>query len=97
MTTPELVPHRPMRPIIAVWILTAVAGLAIVLFVPAGWQATWTTIALGLALIVGFAVQLWYGIAAGFIRRTAMTVLGSMLVLGVISAVGALVTLLTAI
>ncbi len=94
MTAPELVPHRPMRPIVGVWIATVLAGIVIVLFVPRGWQGTWTTIALGFALVAAFAVQLWYGIASDFIRRTATTVLGSLLILGIISAVSALVALL---
>lgn len=94
MTAPELVPRRPIGGIVGVWVASAVAGLAIVIFVPADWQAAWTTLTLGIALIAAFVVQLWYGRAQRFIQRTAITVLGSLLILGVVSALAALVALL---
>ncbi|MDQ1131064.1 hypothetical protein [Microbacterium sp. SORGH_AS_0888] len=94
MTAPELVPPRPTGGIVGVWIATALAGVGIVLFVPLHWQSSWITLTLGIALIAAFIVQLAYGRAQRFIRRTAITVLGSLLILGVISAVAALVVLL---
>lgn len=94
MTAPELVPRRPIGGIVGVWIATALAGVAIVLFVPLHWQSSWITITLGCALVAAFVVQLGYGRAQRFIRRTAITVLGSLLILGLISAIAALVVLL---
>jgi hypothetical protein len=97
MTAPELVPRRPIGGIVGVWVGSALAGIAIVLFVPADWQAAWTSLTLGVALIAAFIVQLWYGRAQRFIQRTAISVLGSLLILGVISALAALVALLRAV
>lgn len=96
MTASELVPRRPIGGIVGVWAATAVAGAGIAIFVPPAWQAAWTTLTLGMAFIAAFAVQLWYGRPQRFIQRTAVTVLGSLIVLGVITAVTALVTLLRA-
>ncbi|WP_460772234.1 hypothetical protein [Microbacterium sp. GXF7504] len=94
MSAPELVPRRPIGGIVGVWIGTALAGLAIVLFVPAQWQIPWVTVVLGASLVDGFVVQLAYGRPQRFIQRMALTVVGSFLILGVITAVAALTTLL---
>lgn len=86
MTTPELVPRRPFGGIVAVWIVAAVAGLVVAFVVPEPWRATWMTIALGGCLILAFSIQLVYGRPQRFIQRVALSTLGALLVLGVISA-----------
>jgi len=94
MSAPELVPRRPLGGIVGVWIGTAVAGLAVVFFVPAAWQIAWVTVVLGLAFVAAFVVQLAYGRPQRFIQRIALTVVGSLLILGLITAVAALTTVL---
>ncbi|MCX6503442.1 MAG: hypothetical protein NT132_13760 [Microbacterium sp.] len=94
MTAPELVPRRPIGGIVGVWIATVLVGLGIVLFVPAEWQIPWITVTLGAAVIAAFVVQLAYGRPQRFIQRTALTAVGSLVLLGVISALAALVALL---
>lgn len=86
MTTPELSPRRTISGVIAVWIITAVAGIGIGLFVPSDWRSEWLTLALAASLILAFGVQLWFGVSQRFLQRVALSVLGSLLVLGVISA-----------
>ena len=71
---------------IAVWVASALMGVAIGLFVPADWRAAWLAIALAACLILSFTVQLWYGHSHRFVQRVAASVLGSLLVLGLISA-----------
>ena len=86
MTVPELAPRRTIWGVIAVWIAAALAGVAIGLFVPETWRAAWLVIALGGALILAFGVQLWYGRSHEFLFRVGASVLGAMVIMGVISA-----------
>ncbi|MDT0117544.1 hypothetical protein Q9R20_11150 [Microbacterium sp. PRF11] len=86
MSTPDLAPRRTFGGIVAVWVLAAVAGVVIGVFVPAGWRAQWITVAMGACLILSFAVQLWYGRSQAFIQRMALSTLGALVVLGVITA-----------
>ncbi|WP_258027483.1 hypothetical protein [Microbacterium sp. BH-3-3-3] len=44
------------------------------------------TVALGGCLIVAFAIQLWYGRSQAFIQRMALSALGALLVLGIVTA-----------
>lgn len=85
VATPELAPRRSIGGVIAVWVTAALAGVAIGLFVPEAWRAAWITVALGLSLVLAFAVQLAGGRSHGFTERVAASVLGAMLVMGVIS------------
>lgn len=85
MATPELAPRRTFGGVIAVWVFAAVLGVAIGVFVPEEWRAAWLTVGLGGCLVLAFAVQLWFGRSQGFTERVAASVLGALLVLGVIS------------
>ncbi|MDU0367598.1 hypothetical protein AB0O16_09150 [Microbacterium sp. NPDC089180] len=86
MSTPDLAPRRTFGGIVAIWVLAALAGVAIGLFVPAEWRAQWISVALGGCIIAAFAVQLWYGRSQAFIQRMALSSLGALVVLGVITA-----------
>ena len=86
MPAPELVPRRTIGGVISVWVVAAVAGVVIGVFVPAEWRAQWLTIALGASLVMAFVVQLAYGRSQQFVERVAASVLGALVVLGVISA-----------
>ncbi|KAA9107546.1 hypothetical protein [Microbacterium rhizomatis] len=96
MATPELAPRRTIGGIIAVWIAAALLGLSIGIFVPVEWRAAWLIVGLGGCLILSFAVQLGYGRSQGFTQRVALSVLGSLLVLGVVSAGFGLATIIPA-
>lgn len=93
MSTPDLAPRKTIGGIVAVWVLAAVLGVAIGLFVPADWRAQWITLAMGGCVIFAFAVQLWYGRSQAFIQRVAASVLGALVVLGLITAGFALAAL----
>jgi hypothetical protein len=86
VVTPELAPRRTFGGVVAVWIVAAVIGLAVGVFVPAPWRAAWLIVGLGGCLLLAFGIQLWFGRSQGFTERVAAAVLGSLLVLGVISA-----------
>ncbi|MDF2666144.1 MAG: putative rane protein [Microbacterium sp.] len=86
MSTPDLVPRRTYGGVIAVWVLAVIAGVAIGILVPAHARAQWVTVALGVCVIAAFAIQLWYGRSQAFIQRMAASVLGALVVLGLITA-----------
>ncbi|MGP3534813.1 hypothetical protein ACTU3I_08475 [Microbacterium sp. RD1] len=86
MSVPELAPRRTVWGVVAVWIVSALAGVAIGVFVPEPWRAAWLTVALGGILALAFGVQLWYGRSHEFIFRVAASVLGAMIIMAVISA-----------
>jgi len=85
MAGPALAPRRATGGVISVWVAAAVVGLAIGLFVPAEWRAAWLVVGMGGCLILAFVVQLAYGRSQGYIQRVAISVLGALLVMGIIS------------
>jgi len=85
MAVPELAPRRTTGAIVGVWITAAVAAIVIGLLVPTDWRAAWLVVALGGCLVLSFALQLGYGRSHGFIQRVAISILGALVVLGVIS------------
>ncbi|RKT33460.1 hypothetical protein DEU34_2056 [Microbacterium sp. AG1240] len=86
MPGPELAPRRTVGGVIAVWVVAALAGIAIGIFVPADDRAAWLTVGLGATLVLAFSIQLSYGRSQQFVERVAASVLGALVVLGVISA-----------
>jgi len=87
VTTPELAPRRTFGGVIAVWVVAALIGISIGLFVPEAqaWRAAWLTVGLGGCLVLAFAIQLWFGRSQGLTERVAASVLGALLTMGVIS------------
>ncbi|MCR2799586.1 MULTISPECIES: hypothetical protein [unclassified Microbacterium] len=96
MTIPELAPRRTFGGIVAVWVVAAVAAVLIGIFAPAEWRAPWVTVALGGCLVLSFAVQLAYGRSQNFTQRMAASILGALLVMGVIGFGFGLATLVPA-
>ncbi|MFL2001398.1 MULTISPECIES: hypothetical protein [unclassified Microbacterium] len=86
MPGPELAPRRTVGGVIAVWVAAALAGIAIGIFVPADDRAAWLTVGLAASLVLAFTIQLSYGRSQQFVERVAASVLGALVVLGVISA-----------
>jgi hypothetical protein len=82
---PELAPRRTFGGVLAVWIVAAVIGVAIGVFVDAEARAAWLAVGLGGCLILSFAIQLWSGRSQGFTQRVAASILGALVVLGIIS------------
>jgi len=86
MTTPELAPRSMVGGVIAVWLAGGLLAIAIGLLVPVDWRAAWLTVGLGACVLLAFGVQLGTGRSKGFIDRVAASVLGALVVMGVISA-----------
>jgi hypothetical protein len=85
VATPELAPRRTFGGVVAVWVIAALVGVSIGIFAPEEWRAAWLAVGLGGCLVLAFAIQLWFGRSQGFTERVAASVLGALLVMGVIS------------
>lgn len=86
MSEPALAPRNPLGGVIVVWGAALVAAIAIGVFVPQEWRVPWLLVGFGGAVLLSFAVQLWYGQAKGFIFRVAVSTIGALMLLGVVSA-----------
>lgn len=86
MSAPELAPRGTFGSVVAVWVVGALAAIAIGVFVPTDWRAAWLTVGLGGCLILAFVIQLVHGRSKGFIDRVAGSILGALLAMGLISA-----------
>lgn len=93
MPEPALAPRSPFTGVVIVWSAALVAAIAIGIFVPMDWRLQWLIVGFGGAVLLSFALQLWYGQTKGFIFRTAASVTGALLLLGTVSAGFALAAL----
>lgn len=84
MSLPDLAPRSAVRGIVAAWAVAAIIALGIGIVVPFDAQAAWMAMGMGIVVIVSFAIQLAHGRPYGFIQRVAASVLGSMVVMGLI-------------
>lgn len=84
MTVPRLAPRRELGGIVAVWIVAAVLAVLIGLLSPEGWRGAWLPVGLAGCLVLAFVIQLVQGHAEGFLRRVAASVLGALVVMGLI-------------
>lgn len=96
MSEPALAPRNPLGAIVTVWVVALLAAIAIGIFVPEQLRVSWLLVGFGGIVLASFAVQLWYGRTEGFIFRVASSVIGALLLLGVISAGFALAALVPA-
>lgn len=93
MSLPELAPRSSARGLILCWSIAAVIAVTIGIVAPPDWRAAWMTLGLGASVITAFAVQLFQDIPGAFIRRVAASVLGSLLVTGLIGLILGLITM----
>ncbi|MDT0158501.1 hypothetical protein Q9R19_12790 [Microbacterium sp. ARD32] len=96
MSEPALAPRNAFHGVIAVWIVSLVTALTLGVVLSEQDRVPWLVIAFGGVVLLGFAVQLAYGRAQGFIARVAASAAGSLVVMGLVSAVFALSALAAA-
>ncbi|MGB3732557.1 hypothetical protein [Microbacterium sp.] len=87
MSEPALAPRNAFHGVIAVWIVSLAVSVAVGIVLPEGERMTWLVIAFGLVVLLAFGVQLAYGRAQGFIVRVAGSVVGALIVMGIVSGV----------
>ena len=68
---PDLAPRSTTTGIVAVWVLAALAALAVGTVVPAEVRGAWMPLAFAGCVFASFAVQLFYGRPVGFRGRVA--------------------------
>jgi hypothetical protein len=85
MTDPALAPRNAFVGVAGVWGAAFVATVAIGIFVPEEWRVPWLLVGFGGAVLLSFAVQLRYGRTQGFIFRVAGSVIGALLLMGLVS------------
>ncbi|GAA3760303.1 hypothetical protein GCM10022240_11180 [Microbacterium kribbense] len=87
MSAPELAPPRgTFLGVVAVWVVAVLIGVAVGIFAPVAQRAGWLLVGLAGSLVASFIVQLWFGHPRRFLARVALSMLGSLFLLGVISA-----------
>ncbi|WP_309065374.1 hypothetical protein [Microbacterium sp.] len=85
MSEPALAPRNAFHGVVAVWIVSVVVAITLGIVLPEQVRMGWLLIAFGGIVLLTFAVQLWYGLAQGFIVRVAGSVVGALLLMGLIS------------
>lgn len=95
MSDPVVSPRRSLMSMVGVWVVAGLAALVIGVWVPRAEQATWGVIAFGVCVVLGLGLQLTSAQHEGFVRRSAVSVVGALVVMGIVSAVFAVVGLFT--
>ena len=84
MTLPGLASRDGFGRIALVWVAAAVVAVGIGIVAPPDQRAAWMPVGFAACVVLAFAVQLGVGHAEGFIRRVSASVLGALLVMGMI-------------
>lgn len=80
--------HLPR--LIVAWAVAAILGVLTVTLVSEENRASWLALAIGLATLITFALQLGTAQREGFITRTSFSVAGSVIIIGLIELVNVL-------
>ncbi|QTV80028.1 hypothetical protein [Microbacterium sp. NIBRBAC000506063] len=89
-------PRNAFIGVVSVWVLALLVSVLIGVLVEELDRAPWLVLGFAGIVVLSFAVQLWYGTAIGFIFRVSASILGALLVMGLISAGFGLAALLPA-
>ncbi|MEJ6488363.1 hypothetical protein PQI23_01340 [Leucobacter sp. USCH14] len=87
--TPEAHSWHVPRLIVA-WIAAAVMGTLVTLLTAAADRFSWLVLAVGVATLVTFALQLGTAQREGFITRISFSVAGSVVIIAIIDVIGLL-------
>lgn len=85
MTAVQLAPRSPRIGVGVVWLVALLLAVAIGIFAPQSERGGWLCAGLGVVLILSFAVQVFSGRAKGFIARISASVLGALVLMGIVS------------
>lgn len=96
MSDAVLAPRNAFHGVIAVWAVSLIGAIALGIALPEQDRVSWLVIAFGGVILLSFAVQLGYGRAQGFIVRVAASCIGSLVVMGLVSAAFGLAALAAA-
>ena len=85
MSEPALAPRNAFVGVFVVWAVAFLASITVGIFVPEDWRVSWLLVVFGGLVLLSFAVQLWYGSTQGFIFRVACSVIGALVLTGLIA------------
>ncbi|MEJ1088966.1 hypothetical protein WDU99_11620 [Microbacterium sp. Mu-80] len=91
-----LAPRNAFHGVIAVWSVALVTALVLGFALPADIRTGWLLIAFGGVVLLSFAVQLAYARPQGYIVRVSASIVGSLVLMGIVSAAFAIAALATA-
>ncbi|WP_243224610.1 hypothetical protein [Microbacterium sp. CIAB417] len=96
MSEPALAPRNALTGMILVWSVALLAAVAIGIFVAEPWRMPALLVSFGGVVLLGFAVQLGYGRTHGFVVRVSASIMGALLLMGVVSVGFGLAAIATA-
>lgn len=96
MAEVALAPRNAFHGVIAVWAVSLVAALVLGFALPEDVRIGWLMIAFGAMVLLSFAVQLSYARPQGFIVRVSASLMGSLVLMGLVSAAFGISALVTA-
>ncbi|MFE6997489.1 hypothetical protein ACFVAE_16120 [Microbacterium sp. NPDC057659] len=85
MTEPALAPRNAYVGVYVVWGIALVTSIVLGIALPEDDRVPWMLVAFGVVVLLSFAVQLWFGRVEGFIVRVSASVIGALLIMGLIS------------
>ncbi|UJP10418.1 hypothetical protein L2X99_01565 [Microbacterium sp. KUDC0406] len=85
MTEPALAPRNAYLGVYVVWGIAVVASIVLGIVLDEDARVPWMLVAFGIVVLLSFAVQLWFGRVEGFIVRVSASVIGALLIMGLIS------------
>ena len=86
MSDPALAPRNAYAGVVTAWAVALLSAIVVGVFVGEEWRIAWLLVSFGGVVLLSFAMQLWYGRTEGYILRVAASVMGSLLLMGLISA-----------
>lgn len=81
--------------LIVAWVSALVMGVLVTVLAPQADRFSWLVLAVGVATLITFALQLGTAERVGFITRVAFSVAGAVVIIAVIDVVGLLVNQLS--
>ncbi|MBN8206780.1 hypothetical protein JF550_12550 [Microbacterium esteraromaticum] len=91
-----LAPRNAFHGVIAVLGVAAVTAILLGFLLPADTRIGWLLIAFGGVVLLSFAVQLAYARPQGFVVRVSASIVGSLVLMGMVSAAFGVATLVSA-
>lgn len=78
--------------LVCAWVLATIIGVIITIFATES-RLSWLVLAVGISVLISFALQLGTAQREGFITRLSFSIAGSVVVIAVIDVVGMLIDL----
>lgn len=85
MSEPALAPRNAFVGVLVVWAAALVSAIVIGIVAAEQWRVPWLIVAFGAMILLSFGTQLGYARTEGYIVRVAASVVGALIIMGIIS------------